>query len=177
MIRQAIMRGAWKCGNRRSDGVGSFWVACVPFGDRLSKDMSRNVLRDMENRVVPRGARTGSVRRTAQRYLRPAGRVLVYSGRCHRRPHWHRARLLVSSGRALDELRTAFSRAGCALPDRVRPLRDLSRASGQPARRGGVAPVRRAGVPGLSAVRLARRRVRAIPLWRLRPRPAGPFFV
>jgi hypothetical protein len=34
-----------------------------------------------------------------------------------------------------------------------------------------------AGVPELSAVRLARRRVRAVSLRRLRPRPAGPLFV
>jgi hypothetical protein len=39
------MRGAWKCGNWRSDGVGSCWVPGVLFDDRFFKDPSRNALR------------------------------------------------------------------------------------------------------------------------------------
>jgi transposase-like zinc-binding protein len=178
MVRQAIMRGAWNCGNWRSDGVGSSWVTGVLFADRFSKNMSRKCGPGIhvENCVVSTWCKNRDhVRRTPQRYLRPAARTPADSGRYRRLPHWHRARLLVPSGRDLDELRTAVSRAGCALPDLARSLRDLSRASCQPARWGRIAPLRRAGVPGLSGMWLARRWVRAISLWRLRPRPAGPF--
>jgi hypothetical protein len=59
MVGQAIMRGAWNRDNRRSDGVGSSWVAGVLFADRFSKSTSRKrAPRDMENRVVPRRAGT-----------------------------------------------------------------------------------------------------------------------
>ena len=109
--------------------------------------------------------------------LRRAARAPWHSGRFRRVPHWHGARLLVSSGRTLDELRTAVSRAKCALPDRARSLGDLSRAGCQSARGGRSAPLRRAGVPGFSSVWLARRRVRAVSLRRLRPRPPGPVFL
>ena len=43
-------------------------------------------------------------------------------------PRWHGARLVVSSGRALDELPPAVSRAGCALPD-LAPVTSVSASS------------------------------------------------
>ena len=46
----------------------------------------------------------------------------------------------------------------------ARASRDLSRAGGRAARRRGSARLRRAGVPGLSAVRLARGRLCAVPV-------------
>ena len=67
-----------------------------------------------------------------------------------RRSRWHGSRLPVSRGHALDDLRTATSRAESALPDCARSLRDLSHTSRKPARRGGTPSLRRAGVPGLS---------------------------
>ena len=116
-------------------------------------------------------------RRVGRRNLRPAARVPSPSSRFTRAPRWHDARLLVSRGRALDELRTPVSCAKCAVPDRARSLRDVSRTSRRPTGWRRAAPLRRGGVPELSAVRLARRRVRAVSLWRLRPRPAGPVFM
>jgi hypothetical protein len=38
---RAIRHRARRCGDWRSDEVGSFWVAGVPFGDRFSKNTSR----------------------------------------------------------------------------------------------------------------------------------------
>ena len=55
---------------------------------------------------------------------------------------WHGARTLVASGRALDDLRTAVSRAHRALSDRARSRRDLPRAGRESARRRGPASVR-----------------------------------
>jgi hypothetical protein len=132
----------------------------------------------MKNRVVPRGARTGDhARCVGVQYLRPTARALVNSGQFRRVPRWHGACPLVARGHAIDELRTAVSRAACALPDGAQSLRDLSRAGRQPARRERSGPLCRDGVPRLSAVWLACGRVRAVSLRRLRSRPARPVFV
>ncbi len=47
--------------------------------------------------------------------------------------------MTTANGRALNELRTAVSRAQRALPNRARSLRDVSRAGRESARRGGAA--------------------------------------
>lgn len=108
--------------------------------------------------------------RAAQK-LSPGRTGISDSGRCRRVFRWHAARLTAPGGPALHELRTAVSRRECAPSDRAGSFRDIPRAGRQLARRRRPAPLRRAGVPGLSSVWMAHRWVRAVSLRRLRPRP------
>jgi len=66
--------------------------------------------------------------RQARRNLRHLRRWSFDSGQIPSIGRWPGARFLVSSGRALDDLRTAVSRAHRALSDRARSRRDLPRA-------------------------------------------------
>ena len=80
-------------------------------------------------------------------------------------------------GATVDDLRTARSRAARALPDCARSLRELPGGGRARTGRRGLAALHRGGVRGLSALRLARGRLRAIPLRRMRPGSAGGVFV
>ena len=76
-------------------------------------------------------------------------------------------------GPPVGDLRTAAARLGGPVPGRARPLRDVSCPGRQPAGRRGIAPIRRGGVPGVPALRVAGRRVRTVSVYRLRPGSAG----
>ena len=82
-------------------------------------------------------------------------------------------------GRAalLDQRRASGSSQTGPPPGRAGALRGLSRPGGQPARWRRVAPLRRGGVPELSAMRLARGRVRSVSMWLLWHRPSDPLLV
>ena len=87
------------------------------------------------------------------------------------------ARLLRPAGRGVtvNGLSAAQSHAGRVVPGGPRALRDVPRAGRQSARRRRAAPIRRAGVPRLSALRLPGRRLRKASLYGVRPRRLVPF--
>lgn len=84
---------------------------------------------------------------------------------------------VVRRGHGLDDLPPADAGRGRTVPGGPRLLRDLPRAGGRSARRRRAAPVRRAGVSRVPALRVPRRRLRTLPLPRLWSRSAGPVFV
>ena len=95
---------------------------------------------------------------------------------CHLPPappaRWHKWCIPGRHGLAVPNVRAPPAGPRRSVSGGARALRDLSSAGGQAARRRGSAGIRRAGVPGLPAVRLARRRLRAVPV-RVRLRAAG----
>jgi hypothetical protein len=120
-VGQPIMRSERKRGNLRSDGVGSSWVAGVLFADRFSKNTSRKCAQGYgEPRRSMWCKSRDHVRRTPQRYPRPAARNPAHSGRSRRLPHRHRAR---PAGLEWPRSRRATNRG---VPRRVRFIRSCS---------------------------------------------------
>ena len=84
---------------------------------------------------------------------------------------------LARRGFPIDGVRAADALAECAVSGGPRSLRDLPYAGGRSARRRRAAPVRRAGISRVPALRVPGRRLRSLPLPRLWFRPAGPVLV
>jgi hypothetical protein len=78
----------------------------------------RSVVWHLSERQV-RQERRSALQAIAQK-MRPLSTHAIDSGQIPAIGRWHGARSLVWSGRAVDDLRTAVSRADRALPDRAR---------------------------------------------------------